>query len=65
MDGFAIKLHPIHSKLQPVWLQIDFERLTLSKIGEIPIKLQRPIEGKIKGVIAKRTKTGKWFARVR
>ncbi|HIH61281.1 MAG TPA: transposase [Methanobacteriales archaeon] len=34
----------------------------MSKIGEIPIKLHRPIEGKIKGVIIKRTKTGKWFA---
>jgi len=44
--------------------KIDFERkrLILSKIGEIPIKLHRPIEGKIKGVIVKRTKTGKWFA---
>ncbi len=44
--------------------KIDFERkkLVLSKIGEIPIKLHRPIEGKIKGVVVKRTKTGKWFA---
>ncbi len=44
--------------------RVDFERrkLVLSKVGEIPIKLHRPIEGKIKGVIVKRTKTGKWFA---
>ena len=44
--------------------KIDFEKrkLVLSKVGEIPIKLHRPIEGKIKGVIVKRTKTGKWFA---
>ena len=44
--------------------KIEFERrkLVLSKIGEIPIKLHRQIEGKIKGVIVKRTKTGKWFA---
>ncbi len=44
--------------------KIDFERkkLVLSKIGEIPIKLHMPIDGKIKGVIIKRTKTGKWFA---
>lgn len=44
--------------------RIDFKRkkLILSKVGEIPIKLHRPIEGKIKGVIIKRTKTGKWFA---
>jgi len=44
--------------------KIDFERkkLILSKVGEIPIKLHRPIKGKIKGVIIKRAKTGKWFA---
>ena len=44
--------------------KIDFERkkLVLSKVGEIRIKLHRPIEGKIKGVIIKRTKTEKWFA---
>lgn len=44
--------------------KIYFERrkLILSKVGEIPIKLHRPIEGNIKGVIIKRTKTGKWFA---
>ncbi|MBE8539423.1 RNA-guided endonuclease TnpB family protein [Geoglobus acetivorans] len=44
--------------------KIDFERkkLVLSKIGEIPIKLHRPIEGRIKGVIVKKTKTEKWFA---
>jgi len=44
--------------------KIDFERkrLILSKVGEIPIKLHRPIDGRIKGIIVKRTKTGKWFA---
>ncbi len=34
-------------------------KLILSKIGEIPIKLHRSIEGKIKGVIVKRQKSGK------
>ena len=44
--------------------KIDLERkkLILSKVGEIPIKLHRPIDGRIKGVIVKRTKTGRWFA---
>ncbi|USH00850.1 transposase [Thermococcus argininiproducens] len=44
--------------------RIDFKRrkLVLSKVGEITIELHRPIEGKIKGVIIKRTKRGKWFA---
>ncbi len=37
-------------------------RLILSKVGEIPIKIHRRIEGKIKGVIVKRMKSGKWFA---
>ncbi len=37
-------------------------KLTLSKIGEIPIKLHRQIEGRIKGVIIKKESSGKWFA---
>ncbi len=44
--------------------KIDVERkkLLLSKVGEIPIKLHRLIEDRIKGVIIRRTKTGNWFA---
>ena len=43
---------------------IDFEnkKLILSKIGSIPIKLHRPVEGKIKGVIVKRERSGRWYA---
>ena len=43
---------------------IDFEhkKLHLSKIGIIPIKLHRKFNGKVKGIIIKRTKVGKWFA---
>ncbi len=43
--------------------KIDFGRkkILLSKIGEIPIKLHRPIKGIIKAVIVKRDKSGKWF----
>ncbi|MEM2841881.1 MAG: transposase, partial [Thermoproteota archaeon] len=36
--------------------------LRLSKIGNIPIRIHRPIEGKIKQVIVKRYNSGKWFA---
>lgn len=42
--------------------KIERKRLILSKVGEIPIKLHRPIDGRIRGIIVKRTKTGKWFA---
>jgi len=43
---------------------IDFEnnKLILSKIGSIPIKLHRPINGEIKGVIVKKERSGKWYA---
>lgn len=37
------------------------DRLTLSKIGDIKIKLHRPVEGKIKNVNVRKTPTGKWF----
>jgi putative transposase len=36
--------------------------LHLSKIGDIPIKVHRAVEGEIKQVIIKRYNSGKWFA---
>lgn len=41
--------------------KISNNKLILSKIGYINIKLHRPIEGKIKRLTVKRTPTGKWF----
>jgi len=38
--------------------------LRLSKIGEIPIRIHRGIEGKIKGIIIKRYSSGRWYALV-
>ncbi len=37
-------------------------KLRLSKIGDVKIKLHRPIEGEIKRLTIRRTSTGKWFA---
>lgn len=37
-------------------------KLRLSKIGDVKIKLHRPIEGKIKTLTVKQSTTGKWFA---
>ena len=37
-------------------------KLRLSKIGDIKIKLHRPIEGKIKRLTVRRSSTEKWFA---
>ncbi len=42
--------------------KLEGKKLILSKIGEIPIKLHRRIEGKIKGAIIKRERSGKWYA---
>jgi putative transposase len=39
-----------------------FGLLHLSKIGDIPIRLHRAIEGTIKGVTIKHMPSGKWFA---
>ena len=36
--------------------------LHLSKIGDIPIKIHREVEGKIKQIIIKRCNSGKWYA---
>ncbi|MCS4540713.1 MAG: transposase, partial [Euryarchaeota archaeon] len=42
--------------------RINGKKLMPSKIGEIPIKIHREIDGKIKGVIVKKECSGKWFA---
>ena len=42
--------------------ELDSEMLHLSKIGDIKIKLHRPVEGKIKTCTIRRMPTGKWFA---
>jgi len=42
--------------------KLDSKVLSLSKIGDIKIKLHRPIEGKIKTCTIRRMPTGKWFA---
>ncbi len=42
--------------------KIEGNKFTLSKIGEIPVEHHRLIKGRIKGVIVKRTKSGKWYA---
>jgi putative transposase len=46
------------------WFGFKLEngKLVLSKVGEIPIKLHRKIKGKVKGVIIKRERSGKWYA---
>jgi len=41
-----------------------FDKLWLSKIGEIPMIVHRKIEGKIKQVTIKHVASGKWFALV-
>lgn len=42
--------------------KIEDGKLHLSKIGDIKIKLHRPIEGRIKRLTVRRAATGKWFA---
>ncbi|AET65230.1 RNA-guided endonuclease InsQ/TnpB family protein [Methanothrix harundinacea] len=42
--------------------KLSLGKLRLSKIGDIKIKLHRPIEGKIKRLTVRRSSTGKWFA---
>jgi len=39
-----------------------FDRLYISKVGKVPIRVHRSVEGKIKQVIIKRYGSGEWFA---
>lgn len=41
---------------------IERGKLKLSKVGNVKIKLHRPIEGKIKTLTIARASTGKWYA---
>jgi len=38
------------------------DKLYISKVGEVPIRMHRSVEGKIKQVIIKRYGSGEWFA---
>lgn len=42
--------------------KLEGKKLLLSKVGKIPIKLYREIKGKIKGVVVKHERSGKWYA---
>jgi putative transposase len=42
--------------------KLDGSTLKLSKIGDLRLRLHRPVEGKIKTLTLKRTPTGKWYA---
>ncbi len=42
--------------------KLEGNRLKLSKIGSVNIKLHRKIEGKVKTLTINKTSTGKWFA---
>jgi putative transposase len=42
--------------------KLEGKKLLLSKIGAINVKLHRALIGKVKGVIVKRSHSGKWYA---
>ena len=57
--------HSVHIRPNGEASQVSGGRqnyLHLSRIGDIKIKLHRPIEGEIKRLNVKRSSTGKWFA---
>jgi len=41
---------------------LENDRLSLSKIGEVKIKIHRPVEGKIKTLTVRRDAVGNWYA---
>lgn len=44
--------------------EMDGQRLTLSKIGSVPVITHRTFEGEIKTCTIRRSRTGKWFASI-
>lgn len=45
-------------------IDANADRIKISKIGNIRTIIHREIDGKVKGIIVKKTVTGKWFANV-
>jgi len=45
-------------------IDVSRNRIKFSKIGNIRTIIHRKIDGKVKGIIIKKTNTGKWFANV-
>ena len=43
------------------WKLLGNERLRLTRCGEVRVRLKRPIQGVIKTVTIKRTRSGRWF----
>jgi len=43
-------------------VKLSGDRLTLSKIGSVRVKLHRPVEGTIKTVTVRRDRVGNWYA---
>ena len=44
------------------WRCLDDERVRLSKVGNVKIKMHRPLEGNIKTLTIKRDRLGNWWA---
>jgi putative transposase len=64
--GYPKEKNRVYSITYPDTHKIGYEifgkRLWVSKIGMIPIKLHRKIDGKIKTLTIKRLRTGEWYA---
>ena len=55
-------IHYNQSGFKIIQTKTYYDRLYISKIGYIPIRIHRSIKGKIKQVIIKKYSSGKWFA---
>ena len=42
-------------------LKLEGSNLMLSKIGELRLRLHRPVEGKVKTLTIRRSPSGKWY----
>ena len=60
-----LRHNPVRSLVyEQTGYKISGNKLTLSKIGEMPIVISRPIPGEIRHIILKFTRTHKWFVSV-
>jgi putative transposase len=59
--GYDSFCYPQAGRKGGYWLTADGRAVHLSKIGDVPVVLHRPLEGTVKTCCVRRTRTGKWF----
>lgn len=57
-----VRSYQQHLEISARGFKLDGSTLKLSKIGELKLRLHRPVEGRVKTLTISRSPSGKWYA---